>query len=101
MEALVATLIFALLFGLFAVSRVAERTRPCQGRDASGERRCLNCPLRFSGDGEVGPCPGKDEARCSNGLASSSDPEGPEGPKVLSRPWEHQDVEEVAEGLEA
>lgn len=62
MEALIAVAVFALLFGLFAVSRVAERTRPCKGLDASGEKRCLDCPLRVSGDGELGACPGEEEA---------------------------------------
>lgn len=63
MELLFAVLAFALLFGLFAVSRVAERARPCAGRDASGEKRCRNCPLRLSEDGDFGPCPGEAGAR--------------------------------------
>lgn len=60
MDILIAILTFALLFALFAVSRVAERTRPCAGRGTDGERRCRTCPLQEGDSGRFGPCPGSD-----------------------------------------
>ncbi|MGD2067176.1 MAG: hypothetical protein PVI57_00720 [Gemmatimonadota bacterium] len=61
METLVAVLAFAVLFGLFAVSRVAERTRPCKGRKGPGEERCGACPLRAGPGDRFGACPGPGE----------------------------------------
>lgn len=60
MDFLIAVAAFALLFGLFAISRVAERTRPCAGRTSANEKRCRACPLRDDDSGRFGPCPGPD-----------------------------------------
>jgi hypothetical protein len=53
----IAILVFALLFTLFALLGPAERSRTCGGRTA-GEERCGSCPLGPACKDPVSACPG-------------------------------------------
>ena len=57
MSEVIAVLVFAFAFTLFALLGPAERSRPCGGRGA-GEQRCGKCP-GGPPEGEFGvACPG-------------------------------------------